>query len=396
MSLVKFLIGNGPAPGKAQRDPRVDALRGLALLMIFINHIPANPLAAFTLASWGVADAADLFVLLAGFSAAMAYGARIDREGLLRGSAPVLRRAGVLYGVQALLFIGLTLLVLFAMRRFDNPLYAETVNIWPMLDDPLRALGFAAILRFQPFFLDILPLYIVLLAAFPLIYVAARRSPGLTLLASLGLWGAARGFGWNFPGGPGHGGWYFNPFAWQLIFTIGVVSSLWVRAHGLWRPSRLVAGLGLGILVAGFLTRSPWSEVWQIASLPAMPEAWMLSGEKTSLAIERVVYALAFVALSWRLVAPGRVAASPGLRWLSVMGRHSLAVFALATMLSMAAHVAVVESGLGLVGFMMVSVLGALLLSGLGSILDWRSKKVLPASRPAFGAGSPPQAAPAA
>jgi hypothetical protein len=392
MSVVKFLIGEGPEPGKAMRDPRVDALRGLALMMIFINHIPANPLAAVTLASWGVADAADLFVLLAGFSAAMAYGARIDREGLMRGSKPVFRRAGTLYGVQALLFIGLTLLVLFAMRRFDNPLYAETVNIWPVLDDPLRALGFAAILRYQPFFLDILPLYIVLLAAFPLIYVTARHAPGVTLLASLALWGAARVFGWNFASGPGHGGWYFNPFAWQLIFTIGVVSSLWVRAHGLWRPSRLVAGLGLAVLIAGFLTRSPWSEVWQVASLPAMPEAWMLSGEKTNLDIERVIYALAFVAVFWRLIAPCRVAASPVLGWLAMMGRHSLPVFALATMLSMAAHVAVVESRSGLVGFLTVSVLGALLLSGLGRILDWRSRKTVPA----LGAGSSPQVVSAA
>jgi hypothetical protein len=190
--------------------------------------------------------------------------------------------------------------------------------------------------------------------------------------------------------------WFFNPFAWQLIFTIGIVSSLWVRTHGVWRPSRLVAGLGFAILVAGFLTRSPWSEVWQITSLPAMPEAWMLAGEKTNLAIERVIYALAFVAVLWRLMSPRTVSASRGLRWLAVMGRHSLPVFALATMLSMAAHVAVVESGLGLVGFLTVSVLGAVLLSGLGSILDWRSRKILPASRPAFGAGSSPQAATAA
>jgi hypothetical protein len=339
-----------------------------------------------------VADAADLFVLLAGFSAAMAYGPRIDREGVLKGSQPVFRRAGVLYGAQALLFIGLTLLVLFAMRRFENPLYAETVNIWPVLDDPLRALGLAALLRYQPFFLDILPLYIVLLAAFPLIYVAARRAPGVTLIVSLGLWGAARGFGWNFASGPGHGVWYFNPFAWQLIFTIGILSSLWVRAHGLWRPSRLAAGLGLAVLIAGFLTRSPWSEVWQMSSLPAMPEALMLSAEKTNLAIERIVYALALVAVLWRLVAPANVDASAGLRWLAMMGRHSLPVFALATMLSMAAHVAVVESGSGLVGFLAVSVLGAMLLSGLGRILDWRSRKTVPA----YGAGSSPQVASAA
>ncbi|MGL4728712.1 MAG: OpgC family protein [Bosea sp. (in: a-proteobacteria)] len=372
---LSFLIGGQPVPGKAQRDPRVDVLRGLALLMIFINHIPANPLSAYTLASWGVADAADLFVLLAGFSAAMAYGPGIDREGLFKGARPVLRRVAKLYAVQALLMAAITLLIVFAMTQFGNPLYAETVNIWPMLNDPLRALGLAGILVYQPFFLDILPLYIVLLGAFPLLYLVARRSPGLVLLASLGLWAAARAYGLNLPSAPGHGGWFFNPFAWQLIFVIGIVASLWVRTNGLWQPGRLIAGLGAAIVVAGFITRSPWSEVWLIASLPALPEALMAGFDKTHLGFERVVYALGVVMLMWRLMVTD--ASKQGLvsQLLAMMGRHSLPVFAMATVLSLASYVAVVESGSGLLGFIAVSVVGTMVLIGFGSFLDWRSQK---------------------
>jgi hypothetical protein len=372
---LSFLMGGQPVPGKAQRDARVDVLRGLALLMIFINHIPANPLSAYTLAAWGVADAADVFVLLAGFSAAMAYGPGIDRNGLFNGARPVLKRAIVLYGVQALLLAAITLLIVFVMTRYSNPLYAETVNIWPMLDDPLRTTGLAAILTYQPFFLDILPLYIVLLAAFPLLYLSARRSPGLTLLASVGLWAATRAYGFNLPSAPGHGGWFFNPFAWQMIFVIGIVSSLWVRSNGLWQPDRLAFGLGVAIVIAGVITRSPWSEVWMIASLPALPEALMLSGDKTNLAAERVVFILGLVAVLWRCLGSGHAAGRAPLRLLACMGRHSLPVFACATLLSIASYVAVIESGSGRLGFYIVSMVGVILLSALGSFLDWRSQK---------------------
>ena len=56
------------------RDHRVDALRGAALLMMFVDHIPQNLLNRFTMRNVGFADAAEGSVLLAGYASWLAYG----------------------------------------------------------------------------------------------------------------------------------------------------------------------------------------------------------------------------------------------------------------------------------------------------------------------------------
>jgi hypothetical protein len=68
--------------------------------------------------------------------------------------------------------------------------------------------------------LDILPLYIVLMAFFPPILWALLHKPGLALIGSFALYLAARQFGWNLSSFP-DGGWYFNPFCWQVYFVFG-------------------------------------------------------------------------------------------------------------------------------------------------------------------------------
>ena len=54
------------------RLERIDLFRGLALWLIFIDHLPTNLLTWLTLRNYGFSDAADVFVLLAGISAAFA------------------------------------------------------------------------------------------------------------------------------------------------------------------------------------------------------------------------------------------------------------------------------------------------------------------------------------
>jgi hypothetical protein len=48
----------------------------------------------------------------------------------------------------------------------------------------------------------------------------------LALAVSAGLYVAARVFGLNLPNWPEAGGWFFNPLAWQLVFTLGLVSAV--------------------------------------------------------------------------------------------------------------------------------------------------------------------------
>jgi len=64
----------------SRRDHRVDFLRGMALAIIFINHVPGNFYEKLTPKNFGFSDAAEIFVILAGFASAYAYFSRFERD----------------------------------------------------------------------------------------------------------------------------------------------------------------------------------------------------------------------------------------------------------------------------------------------------------------------------
>src|SRR5260370_7397215 len=75
----------------AKRIDGIDFWRGLALLMIFIDHVPENVFQHVTQKNFGFSDAAELFVFLSGVSVALAYGTRFfegETALALRASLP--------------------------------------------------------------------------------------------------------------------------------------------------------------------------------------------------------------------------------------------------------------------------------------------------------------------
>src|SRR3954471_10356026 len=202
-----------------QRDPRVDVLRGLALLTIFIDHIPADSLNRLTLHNFGFCDAAEVFVTLAGFSSMLAYGKVFQRDGVRVALRKIAFRCARIY----LFHVSLLLTTLGVVLVWVNHNHLAPKTIARILEAPVEGLAHGLTLRALPRYLDILPLYIVLLASFPLIYIAVRRSPLLTLCASALVWAGANLFpSLDLPNWIDGQGWYFNPFAWQFLFTIGV------------------------------------------------------------------------------------------------------------------------------------------------------------------------------
>ena len=77
----------------------------------------------------------------------------------------------------------------FAAWTFQNPVYFEHVNLIPFNHDPAGAIWRALALVYQPGYLNILPLYMVLLAWVPLLFWLMQRHIGLALIASVVLWG---------------------------------------------------------------------------------------------------------------------------------------------------------------------------------------------------------------
>ena len=150
----------------------------------------------------------------------LAYGATLDRRGWAFAAASLLRRVGTLYVAHIFLFVVFTAQVGYSAAALESSAYLDELHLDVFGEQPYLALLQALLLRFQPAFLDILPLYIVLLLllvpALPLL-----RRPGLLLgLSAASPMPRCGCFDLNLPNWTG-GGWFFNPLAWQLLFFTG-------------------------------------------------------------------------------------------------------------------------------------------------------------------------------
>jgi hypothetical protein len=312
------------APAR-KRDPRVDVLRGLALMAIFIDHIPRNAPAAFTLHNFGFSDAAQIFVLLAGYSSMVAYGGLFQRVGTWPTLKKIARRCLRIYVFQvALLFATLVIVRIWMdmtglVPRFGVKPLLE-MGFWPGL---LRGISLNAL----PNYLDILPLYILLLALFPVVYVGLRKGIWGTLALSGTIWLAANvDHQLNLPNAVAEDdGWYFNPFAWQFLFVIGAALAMTMRARdGLLPRSRLLTAAAIAYLVFALFQGGSWGE-W---SLPDLRPLAMEPPDKSHVAPLRLLHILALGYLLFS--APGfrRFTEAPWLRAVDACGRHSLEIFA--------------------------------------------------------------------
>ncbi|MGH1571541.1 OpgC family protein [Methylobacterium sp. P31] len=315
----------GPTPAKPVRDARVDVLRGFALLTIFVDHIPRNAPALFTLHNFGFSDAAEIFVLLAGYSSMMAYGGLFDRAGIRTALVRIARRCLRIYLFQA----GLLLATLVIVRIWmDLTGLTPRFGVAPLLQmgllpGLLRGLALNAL----PNYLDILPLYILLLALFPLVYFGMRRGIWGVLALSGAVWLAANlDYHLNLPNAAAvDDGWYFNPFAWQFLFVIGAALALAVRAgHGLLPWRGWAAAAAWAYLAFALLQGGSWAD-W---GLPDLRPLAIGTPDKSHVAPLRLLDILALTYLLFSAPAVARFCRLPALRPIDACGRHSLEVFA--------------------------------------------------------------------
>jgi len=178
------------AAGK--RDYRLDFFRGGALFFIFIDHVPGNFLSNFTLQAYSLCDAAEVFIFISGYTAALVYSRASEREGTLMASARIWRRVWQLYLAHLCLFMIYNAEVSYTVLRFNNPLFIDELQVGAFLDEPAQAVMRVLLLQFQPTFLDILPLYIMLLLVFPLVLLLMRRNVLAALIPSVLIYCVAR------------------------------------------------------------------------------------------------------------------------------------------------------------------------------------------------------------
>ena len=311
------------------RDLRIDFLRGLALVTIFIDHVPGNPLNQFTMRNFGFADAAELFVILAGISSMLAYGKHLKSESFTAGVRRIVERCFRIYACQILMLVVTLALVQEWRVHFD----LKPVQLAPFFERPFAAFGQALVLHAQPASLNILPLYIVLLGLFPLIYIGLRRSPQRTLAISATIWLATNiDAGFNFTNWLDGQEWFFNPFAWQFLFTLGAFGAVLLQRNGGdWPRVSFIAFASWAYLIGAFVLAAPWSN-W---GLPDVRLFDFDAPDKTDLSPVRLVNILAFIYLALSSANLQRCAAQAWASPIVACGKHSLEVFTFGTLLAL-------------------------------------------------------------
>lgn len=381
-------------PPATERDLRLDFFRGIALWLIFVDHIPTNIVNWITLRNYGFSDAAEAFVFISGYAAAFVYGRAMRERGFVVAALRILKRVWQLYIAHIFLFIIFFAQIAYVARTFENPLFAEEMNIVELIKQPDVVLPQAMLLRFNPANMDILPVYILLLLGFPVLLWLLVRTPALALLASAALYLLARIFGWNMPLYPG-GTWIINPFYWQLLFAVGA----WC---GLYATERLGKALGspiifaiafANLLFAFFIVRS-----WYWPQLDALIPTWLHDFmhahiypiDKTNLDMVRLTHFLALAVVTvWLVPRHWSAFRSPFLRPAILCGQHSLPVFCLGIFLSFAGHFVIAEISGRVATQIIVSITGVVLMAAVAALIAWYQNTE---KRSVGARGSPPDA----
>ncbi len=362
---------------KAPRDYRLDFFRGLALFIIFVDHVPDNPLAHFTLGSITLSDAAEVFIFISGYTAALVYGQKMQRDGALYASALIWRRVWQLYVAHLCLFMLYSAQVAYTVRHFNNPLFSDELGIGDFLSQPVETLIRVLLLEFQPAYLDILPLYIFLLLIFPAFMLVMRRHALLALVPSFAIYVLAQTTGLNMPGNADSDGWYFNPFAWQFLFVISASLGLpqsqsWRR---LWTQGRVGRWLPVGAALfaaAGTVIQVSWTLHGLNPHIPGILFHALWPLDKTTLAPLRILSILALVVLAQRLIPRGAGWLTSRVGWLVVLcGQNSLNIFCLSILLSLAGNIVLTFVSRTWWIYGVINLAGILLMIGLGLLTAW-------------------------
>ena len=173
-----------PAQG---RELRIDLFRGLALWLIFIDHMSPDLLTWFTIRNYGFSDATEIFIFISGYTAAFVYGRAMLEAGFLIGSARILRRVWQIYIAHVFLFTVFLAEIAYVAAGVNNPLYSDEMGVTEFLRRPDLAIVQTLLLRFRPLNMDVLPLYIVLMFFLPVILWLMKRRADLTLALSIAL-----------------------------------------------------------------------------------------------------------------------------------------------------------------------------------------------------------------
>lgn len=353
-----------------ERDTRIDVLRALALLTMFIDHVPGTVFEYMTYQNFGFSDAAEVFVLLSGMAVGLAYGKKFMSGDRLASTLKMWRRSGVLYVAHIVTTV--VALAIFSMGALyaNRPDLLHQINIGPVIDDTARALIGIVTLGHQLGYNNILSVYALLLLLSPIFLVSANYAPMATLIASGALWLLVGIDEIAPPNYPLPGFWFLNPLSWQFLFVIGMIGMMHVRRGGVIPVNRwLVGAAAIYVLAALAWIHSPLWGVDRWFGLPAL-----LTGfDKTFLSVSRLLHVLAVAYLLVAIPSLGNLFRTAKDNPLAILGKRPLPIFITGTILALLAQVIKTVSPGGISRDIVLIGGGIALQFMLAYYLEWRS-----------------------
>jgi hypothetical protein len=362
------------AAASGARDLRLDFFRGLSLFFIFVDHIQENVLSYFTLHAVAFCDAAEVFIFISGYTAALVYGKSLRRTGALYAAAQIYRRVWQLYVAHIFIFVIFVAEVSYTLIAVQSPMYMEELGVGDFLNQPHLAIIRALLLDFQPPLLDILPLYIVLLATFPVVLLGLEINAFAPVAVSAVLYVFTLQRGWALHTYPDNQAWFFNPLAWQFLFVIGATFG---HASVRGRTSALLPRwlTGLSAIVAGaiMVICLTWLVHWIHDPFPPLfVRLWYFTLDKTNLAPLRLLSFLALAGATLHFVRPdSRFLGAALSRAVIMCGENSLYVFCLGIVLSVLGHFVLSDIDAGFTMQIAVNMVGLAMMVGTAALLQW-------------------------
>jgi hypothetical protein len=360
-------------------DPRLSLLFGVAAWFLFLDHVPHNAVSALTLRNFGFSGATDLFVFVGGYTAALFYGKMMLERGFVVSATRIFRRVWQLYAAYVVLFVIYIDVIGYVARKSAAPEIIYEFNVAGILGHTIRTLIYGLLLQAKPLNLDVLQLFIILMAFFPIALFGMLRRPNLTAAGSIALYLVARKFDWNLASFP-DGHWYFNPFSWQLLFVLGcwfaLASARQMRAiRSLQEISVLRMAALLYLLFALVVTVA--GNMPQLAGVVPEPVLnFFLLNEKENLAPYRVIHFLALAFLfSFMVPRNWRGFQSPALQPVIKCGEEWLPVFCTGVFLSFAGHFVLITGPNLLAMHILVSVAGIAIMTGVAYYVSWSKRQ---------------------
>jgi hypothetical protein len=353
------------------RDLRLDACRGLAQWFIFIDHISGNTFEWLTLRNYGFSDATEVFVFVSGYTCMLAYGGALREQGWQTIITRSLRRGFEIYAAFLLLVIAYLVLI---WVIGSSRLLAET-NTRFFFENPGTALVHIVALQYAPVNTDILPTFVILHLAFPLVLWLLIRNAAIALAASSLLYVMVQMYGWHVPAWP-TGELYFNPLAWQFLFVFGA----WFAWRGtvgrtVIERSRVTVMLAMLYIVFSLIVALSWRIEALTWLIPDVVSGLIYPIDKSHLAPLRFMHFLALAVVVSRFISSDW----PGLikPWTAAMircGENSLSIYCFSVLFSFLAFVILNEVSNGLAMQATVSVAGIVLLIAVATLLTWEAK----------------------